>query len=218
MTQTSKKTSKRAETMPICNKLERERLTCHNGFTVTIAFITHNGAASPEGDEHPPPSPGYSNHNDIFQEHAYKYVPSPLFSLSHENDLQFRHGGGGEAGSYEQGRQKQLQAQVNERDSLEEWWACRHCFPSLPFPRASPQKERGARLLTPEARQTSPSGRSSRRLLRPQQANGQERVRAEGEGGGKGQSTYSSYSFFTSSIFFHYQETLFTYSDGNTNF
>lgn len=130
----------------------------------------------------------------------------------------FDMGGGGGTGSYEQGRQKQLQAQVNERDSLEEWWACRHCFPSLPFPRASPQKERGARLLTPEARQTSPSGRSSRRLLRPQQANGQERVRAEGEGGGKGQSTYSSYSFFTSSIFFHYQETLFTYSDGNTNF
>lgn len=77
MTQTSKNTG--AETMPICNKLKRERLACHNGFTVTIAFITHNGAASPEGDETPlppPPLPRHSNLTDIFQEHAHKNTRS----------------------------------------------------------------------------------------------------------------------------------------------
>lgn len=79
MTQTSKNTG--AETMPICNKLKRERLACHNGFTVTIAFITHNGAASPEGDETPLPlSPDTrtsptSSKNMLTRIH----VPSPLF-------------------------------------------------------------------------------------------------------------------------------------------
>lgn len=95
MTQTSKNTG--AETMPICNKLKRERLACHNGFTVTIAFITHNGAASPEGDETPlplsPSPPTLEPHRHLPRTCSQEYTFLLHYSFSYENDLQFRNRG-----------------------------------------------------------------------------------------------------------------------------